>query len=235
LVHRPEIFHTAVLSERAGDAFPDAVVVVVLRNPVDRAVSAWWHYRRIGVLAEGESLSQCVREWRVSGSATPAGQVIAYSRYSAAAEVLKGSFRSCHLAFNEDVLEDPRAAFGAALRELGLDALAADSLPRVNTRDDVEQRAGAVPARLLGRLSFRWDREEEHVAPRALGWRAAAAVSRSASILGVKARPVTDDGQVTEDDKQAVFGAVSSDLDQLEEQLARPVPSAWRNPQWARS
>jgi hypothetical protein len=235
LVHRPEIFHTAALNERAGLAFPDAVVVVVLRNPVDRAVSAWWHYRRIGVLERRISLRECVRRWESCGSATPAGQVVEYSRYSIAARSIRRSFRSTHLAFNEDVLINPRTAFAAALNELGLEDVATANLPRVNTRDDVERRAGAVPPRLLGHLSFRWDQDERHIAPRAVGWRAAALVSRSAALLGIGTRRVAEDGRVTQDDRDAVFGAVSSDMDQLEQDLERLVPSSWRNPELARS
>jgi hypothetical protein len=227
-LHRPEIFHNPVLCRRAAAACKGAVTVTVLRHPVDRAVSAWWHYRRLGAFAPTLRLRDCAAVWRRSGNHSAAGQVVAYSVYSPAVGVVKELFPSACIAFNEDVLSDPPSAFAAVTASLGLPP-GGETLPRVNTRGDVDSRAGVLPAKLIGLLGFRWDRLEEHLAPRALGWRAMAVASRAAAAVGVGSSSGDEEGRVEPADREAVLEAVVSDLDRLEEALGRPVPATWRS------
>lgn len=44
----PSLFHKPQATERLADALSEATVVVTLRNPIERAVSHYFHYRRAG-------------------------------------------------------------------------------------------------------------------------------------------------------------------------------------------
>jgi len=42
--------------------FPDVKLVAILRNPVDRAYSAYWHGRRVGAIPSSRSFTQAIHE-----------------------------------------------------------------------------------------------------------------------------------------------------------------------------
>jgi hypothetical protein len=49
----PEYFHNAHVASRLADTLPKSKLIILLRNPVDRAYSGYWH----GVRVAGETLS----------------------------------------------------------------------------------------------------------------------------------------------------------------------------------
>jgi hypothetical protein len=224
VLKRPEIFHNSILRQRASAAFPEAVAIAVLRDPVERSVSAWWHYRRLGVIDPGMRLRDCVSIWERSGNASPAGPIIGYSLYAQAALGLARSFATISVVFSDDVARDPGQAFQPVIEWLELDE-GATALPRLNTRIGVAKKASSLPPRLVGRLTYRWDAKEQHMTPRAVGWRVAA-LARMAAPAIERSRPAPE-VEVTDEDRTAVFAAVCADLKLLEQYLVRPVPGSW--------
>ncbi len=226
VVKRPEILHNEVVRTRAGAAFPGAVVVTVLRHPVDRAASAWWHYRRMGVLDPGLRLADCVTAWRRDGGATPAGQVVAYSRYAGPVADLSRRFDRPLCFFHHEVTTEPGRTFAPLFDRLGVAPPADPVLPALNSKEAGLQ--GTRHSRLSGRLTYRWDPRERHLSPRPLGWQLVA-LARALSLA--RGRDEGDDAPaVTPEDRAAVAEAVADDLGPLAEALDRPLPAAWDQP-----
>jgi hypothetical protein len=227
LLKRPELLHNAVMCHRASSAFPDAMAVAILRNPVDRSVSAWEHYRTMGVIDPCIRLRDCVAIWKQTGHGrqSPAGQIIGYSLYSMALAELEQAFRNTCVVFHERVVSDPQQALRPVLDRLNLRDEPSEALPVLNTRGDVA-RNNVIPPRIAGPLAFRWDDAEGHLSPRSLGWRVVAlgrVAAQVVSYTGIEAGTAA-----TEEDRGAVSEATLGDLDRLEERLGVPVPSAWR-------
>ncbi|WP_421703057.1 sulfotransferase domain-containing protein [Aliiroseovarius sp.] len=57
----PSLFHKPYACERALDLVPKARIICIVRNPFDRAVSHYFHYRKMGV--ERQSLASMANEY----------------------------------------------------------------------------------------------------------------------------------------------------------------------------
>jgi Sulfotransferase domain len=102
---------------RISEVLPDVRLLVVLRNPVDRAYSHYWLERGLG--RERRSFADAVAD----GSPDPERDYLAWSRYLPQLELVtryvpRGSLL---VLLFEDLVEDPRSAFRTACGFLGVD------------------------------------------------------------------------------------------------------------------
>ena len=49
-IRRPDYFSNLKYQERVYKTFPEARIIIVLRNPVNRAYSAYYHYMKYGII-----------------------------------------------------------------------------------------------------------------------------------------------------------------------------------------
>jgi len=97
---------------------PDAKIVVVLRDPVHRALSAYKHWMRQGNLSPLLGLRRTAEE-------LPKMRILEYgfyARYLAEWEKVFPKDQMCVLVFEEDVKSNPDAGLRAIYEFLGLDA-----------------------------------------------------------------------------------------------------------------
>jgi hypothetical protein len=121
----------AVVAERMQRGLPDAKLIAVLRNPIDRANSAMLHHVRRGRIASGYRLVDIVnarqpveRDWfcLISGGWYAASLAPFLERFGDQVQVL----------LHDDVTRDPVATYHAALRHVGASpAFTPDDLARV--------------------------------------------------------------------------------------------------------
>jgi hypothetical protein len=226
IVKRPEIFHNPVIRERASLAFPDAVALAILRNPVERTISAWRHGRRLGGIEPHIRISDCLRAWETEGPYSAKGHIISFSLYSGATEAFMKTFASHEVAFSEDVIPDPRKALKATIDRLPLRVAPAEQLPVLNSRE-AASRMSVRPSGVYARLSFRWDTDAQYFAPRHVGYRIGTLWRLALLPFG----PATDEEpQVTEEEHHAIFDIVRTDFAALEDVLGRRLPSGWYQP-----
>lgn len=61
--------------------FPDIKIIAILRNPIDRAYSAYWHGRRVGAIETTTTFGQAVRNYQVN-QGKPYGDMVTPGFYS---------------------------------------------------------------------------------------------------------------------------------------------------------
>ncbi len=61
--------------------FPQVKIIAILRNPIDRAYSAYWHGRRVGAIAASTSFGDAVRNYKVN-QGKPYGDMVTPGFYS---------------------------------------------------------------------------------------------------------------------------------------------------------
>ena len=61
--------------------FPEIKIIAILRNPIDRAYSAYWHGRRVGAIETSTTFGQSVRNYKVN-QGKPYGDVVTAGLYS---------------------------------------------------------------------------------------------------------------------------------------------------------
>ena len=104
---------------------PDARLVVVLREPVSRTVSAYYHYMRRGhlpALPPDEGIPRLL-DGSLDGAWPRAWEVLAFSRYGECLDRYRrlfGADQIC-LLVQEEVIRDPSAALRRIYRHLGVD------------------------------------------------------------------------------------------------------------------
>lgn len=135
-VKRPELLHRSEASSRARRHLPDPVVVVVLREPVARTISAYYHYVGYGLLpAVGPSsgIAAILDELDGEDDASIGGEVVTYSLYSGGLRRLYGDFgERLVVFFQEDLVSDTAACTERIFRMLGIEAPDLGGLPRSN-------------------------------------------------------------------------------------------------------
>jgi hypothetical protein len=162
------------------------------------------------------SLRDCTDAWKLGGSASPLGQIVAYSRYSESAKRFIAAFPDATVVFSETAIR----SLEPLVERLGLSDLAPD-LPIANTRAGL-QAVAPRPSLLSGALSYRWD--DEFFTPRPL-WPVGAAVR---VVDRLTSKDEVNDPVVSMIDRQAIREAVIDDLDRLEHVIGQAVPPSWR-------
>jgi len=126
---------------------PDARIVVVLRNPVARAYSAYWHKVRYG--GETRTFLEAVRPLQpVPGGRTCAPSYVRGGLYAEPIERYLDTFgEHLHVLFQEELAADTRGELRRILEFLGVDATATDRI-----RLDVRNATALPRNRVVRRL-----------------------------------------------------------------------------------
>jgi hypothetical protein len=61
--------------------FPEVKIIAILRNPIDRAYSAYWHGRRVGAIETTTTFGEAVRNYKVN-QGKPYGDMVTAGFYS---------------------------------------------------------------------------------------------------------------------------------------------------------
>ena len=67
--------------ERIHKHFPEVKIIAILRNPIDRAYSAYWHGRRVGAIETSTTFGEAVRNYKVN-QGKPYGDMVTPGFYS---------------------------------------------------------------------------------------------------------------------------------------------------------
>jgi hypothetical protein len=67
--------------ERIHKHFPEVKIIAILRNPIDRAYSAYWHGRRVGAIETSTTFGESVRNYKVN-QGKPYGDMVTAGFYS---------------------------------------------------------------------------------------------------------------------------------------------------------
>ena len=112
------MFSTTAL-DRIRDDLPDVKLVVMLRNPIDRAYSHYWHDRARGK-TEGDFAENVRRE--LEGT-DPQLDFIARGRYRAQIESILDRFpaTALHVEVFEDMVDRPDDVYTSVCRFIGVD------------------------------------------------------------------------------------------------------------------
>lgn len=218
LIKRPSIFHYDVVMARVADAYPDAAVTVILRPPVDRAVSGWHHARRMGLIDPALSMRDCIDLWR--GGTAPPGvtEVIGFSFYAKATATLLERFPDATVVFFDEAKQSPLDAFAPVLERLSIKEGLSNTMPAVHRRGD-SRGLGPNPHRLARKVAWRVDPATGAMTPRSHRlWRTAQLLGRFGTMTTVSE---------TEQDRLDLAALFADDSQQLERVLARPLPAGW--------
>jgi hypothetical protein len=146
----PDYLAHPLVPERIGQLLPDCRIVVVLRNPVDRTLSAWrYAYRSYN---EQRSFADYVEQ---------EPSAVGDSLYHRHLSVYTARFKAVHVMIYEELVQDPRAQL-ARLADF-LDLSHSWSEPetllgaRVNSGDPPRFRRGFAFARSVGKWLMRQD------------------------------------------------------------------------------
>ncbi len=124
----PSYLFDPLVPQRIHDLFPNMHIVVVLRDPVRRAFSAWnmfrqfEHHKKYAALFDPRSFEQAVEEERVGVSVRSAHRYLAYGNY---AEQLLPYLRlfgrdHVHVVNYKDLKRDPATQLQGICAALGL-------------------------------------------------------------------------------------------------------------------
>jgi hypothetical protein len=142
---------------RIGELLPDARLVAVLRDPVERAHSNWAHLRGAGLEPESDFLTALEREDdRIAAGWAHFWHYAALGRYGGQLEDLFTLFprEQVLLVRYRDLRDDPGSTVDRVCRFLGVTAGVVTDVPRRNVRPDVTgrtsgpadaERAAALP------------------------------------------------------------------------------------------
>lgn len=77
----PSYLMSQEVPERIYKHFPEVKLIAILRNPIDRAYSAYWHGRRVGAIAATTTFGEAVRT-HVVNRGKPYGDMVSPGFYS---------------------------------------------------------------------------------------------------------------------------------------------------------
>lgn len=172
--------YLAFVPERIRAAYPDARLLAILRNPVDRAYSHWWH--RVARGYERRSFEEAVedelRELEDGREFGPARDPEAWQgnffpgtrgvhadvrevrylemgHYAEQLDRYRAAFdpSRIHVLRFEDFVRDPKLRLREVWRFLGVDPNAAE--PRLRSKNTASESVKSRPAFLLERLAWR--------------------------------------------------------------------------------
>lgn len=157
---------------RIHDLIPDARLVAVLRDPVERAHSNWAHLRGAGLEPEADFTTALDREaGRIAAGWAHFWHYTAQGRYGeqlAHLDTLFDPERVLLLRYR-DLRDDPAGTADTVCRFLGVETGVVTGVPRQHVRPDVHGRtAGPTPAERAAALP-RFAEDVPRVAARA-GW-----------------------------------------------------------------
>lgn len=159
LVKRPELFHSSILQQRVADIVDEgSMMVVVLRDPVQRTVSAGRHYLSYGVAGEPSVdalIRRALHDWQ-RGRATRESLLIRYSMYADSVTQLRANFGNrAVIVTQHELFSDPAAVVNRVLAPVGF-AMEGPVIPDVlNAASSRVRPRYARVAAGLGRHAYR--------------------------------------------------------------------------------
>jgi sulfotransferase family protein len=131
----PNYMYSDAAVERMAAMIPDANLIVILRNPIDRAYSHYWHHRRVEI--ETRSFEEAI-ESELAGTIPEEGQAyLDYGRYLRHLERLYRFYpkEKVLVLLFEDLEARPAETFAETCRFLGIDDTVIPSIvgQRTNT------------------------------------------------------------------------------------------------------
>jgi hypothetical protein len=140
----PFYLFDADAQRRIAAAVPEAKLIAVVRDPVDRAYSNWMHLWVDGLEPLPDVVEACRREAdRVAAGWAPFWRYIELGRYGEQIQRLKTHFpdRQILVLRYRDLVDDPATTMDRVCTFLGIKPGVVTSIPRDNTRPFVEDSA----------------------------------------------------------------------------------------------
>lgn len=162
--------------KRIRDLVPDARLVAVLRDPVERAHSNWAHLRSADLEPEADFLTACGLEaGRREAGWAHFWHYVAQGRYGEQVEHLYGLFdrEQVLLLRYGDLRTDPVAAADRVCAFLGVATGRIEAVPRHNVRPDVAGRTEG-PTAAERQAALPWFADDVARLERLIGWDLAA-------------------------------------------------------------
>jgi hypothetical protein len=126
---------------RIHDAVPEARLIAVLRDPVDRAYSNWAHLWADGLEAEGDFMAACgLEDERVAAGWAPFWRYKSIGLYGEQLDHLFSLFprHQVHLVRYKWLVDEPRGTLDEICRFLGVEEGVIDHIPAQNVGTYVE-------------------------------------------------------------------------------------------------
>ena len=122
----PEYMYDARARERMSQTLPSARLIVILRDPIERAYSHYWHERNLGREDLSFEAAIAAESSRLESPDPVTRSRVAYvdrGLYVQQLEALNALFPrdAIHVLLFEDFVEEPQRSFGATTRFLGLE------------------------------------------------------------------------------------------------------------------
>jgi hypothetical protein len=207
--------------QRIADAVPDARLIMVLRDPVDRAYSNWAHLWADGLEPERDFLTACDREAeRRQAGWAPIWRYVETGRYGAQIRHLRTLFpdEQLHIIRYKYLVDEPRATLDAVCRFLGVEDGVIDEAPPRNV-------GGYVAPTLYNRVlqeAFRTGASiGSHFPPQI--WRKASLPLQRLIQRSPQHRP-----ELAEDDRAALIDRFAEDIAVVEAETGWDL-SQWRS------
>lgn len=217
----PFYLYSADARRRIAEELPDARLIVVVRDPVDRAYSNWMHLWVDGLEPEADVVRACLaEESRIARGWAPFWHYRRMGRYGEQlADLFDRVDRERVLVFRyRELVSDPARTLARVAGFLGIDQRAVSAVPADNARGFV---AGGPWARATGR-ALRLGAGLGRFAPPQV-WRQASRPLLAARRLGgPDHRPALDPDQ-----RRELLAGVLDDIDLLEDLLGEDF-SDWR-------
>lgn len=195
---------------RMADLVPDAKIIAVLRDPVDRAYSNWMHLWVDGLEPEADILAACEAEdARIAGGWAPFWRYRGLGRYGEQLESLYRSFarEQVMVIRYRDLVDEPVRVLDDVCTFLGVATGVLTSVPRDNTRPFV---ANGPRRAVLSRVMRAGAGAGAFFSPQL--WRRASRPVLRAMHVGQSAiRPV-----LTSEQRQQILQPLVADIDLLE-------------------
>jgi len=234
-IHRPEYLARPECAERIHEHSPDARIVAVLRDPVARAVSAYFWYVQFGLLPL-EALDTGM-ERLLSGVADPAypraHEIIDFGRYGGHVRRYLDVFGPDQLLVAlVDELDDP-ATYARLWRFLDVDPDRRPPLPSRHANAGVYELRRLRVLRSRRRLAWSWDRATTYeYRPRR--WRQPLRFLPNAAVVGFDRAVLSrvfgnGSAQLRPDLGERLRAVYAADIALLSSLLGRDL-SAWDSP-----
>jgi hypothetical protein len=133
----PFYLYDADAQRRIAAAVPRVRLIIVVRDPVDRAYSNWMHLWVDGLEPIADVLQACMREEdRVAAGWAPFWRYIGLGRYGEQLMRLRGHFPDDRILVlrYRDLIDDPAATMDRVCTFLGIEPGIVASIPRDNMR-----------------------------------------------------------------------------------------------------
>lgn len=225
---RPELLHRPEGAERVARHLPGTMVVISLREPIARSISAYRHYVRHGLLSDlpiEDGLGELLRRRQRNSAWTPGDQVLGHSHYSEGVRrFLDASGLETVVLFHEEWIGDNGPVVEEIIRRLGLEPVDLGAFPRINAGAPLD-RLGLE--RMANRLCYdlRPEIEAFAVTSNVIRLGAGRALRAVSSVLPRSRNPVDE---LSTDFRRRLARLFADDVLHLERLLGRQVPLSWQ-------